>query len=324
MKKATLMVAALVCAYTLTAGIASAQKPKYFVKSAPSSQTMWAQQSPTPPYPTVRTPVAGYSPNLAAPQPATKATLETSANRLIRWEGWLDVDAFSISILNQMQKQLGKGIEVGSYTLSEPAVAAAVAKAKACDPTFEMNENLRVGVNFESTPTLYVWTYRHNFADKGTYQLYVSAKGKMDIGTSWYDQEERIPHKDIQSLNYEFSGDGSSISSVERPVFADIEIWRGAVVEVDRTGVMTIAGNLGGVVPNYPNYTPSAVVEAPMSDWEHAPSLICNPNYNPKAATGAAFVEPLERAISIRENSVQKEAGDVQQRVRTITPFRYR
>ena len=329
MKKKCLFVAALVCAVMVTAGIASAGRPKSL---SASGQTVWAQQSPTPPYPTIRTPVAGYSPNFAAPQPATMATLERDANRLIRWEGWLDVDAFSVSILNQMQKQLEADVNTftGSFTLSDPAIAAAVLKEKTSDPTFEMNPNLEVGVNFERTPTpqLYVWTYRHNFTDSGLYQLYVSVKGKIDIGTSWLRgvDREQILHKDIQSLNYEFGSDGSNNRPWEKqlPVFADIEIWRGAVAKVNAKGGLEIVGNEGGVIPNYPDYNEETVQAAPMVDWERAPSLLGNHNYNPQCATGAAFVEPLERAISINANKDQKRAGDVQKRVRTVTPFRYR
>ena len=332
MKKATLLAAALVCATLLIAGTASAQKAKICPPKAQSSlsQTVWAQQSPHPPNPTVRTPVAGYSPNFAAPQPATMATLTPDANRLIRWEGWLDVDAFSVSVLNQMQKTLESGVNTytGSFDISEPAIAEAVLKAKASDPTFVMNPNLEkdAGAYFEkvSTPTLYVWTYRHNFADKGLYQLYVSVKGKMDIGTALrpWTRDWTVPHNDIQSLNYEFGGDGTGGTAgiEECAVIVDIEIWRGAVVELDATGAIAVVGNLAEVIVNYEG----KVEAAPMSDWERAPSLVCNPNYNPKAATGAAFVEPLERAISIRENAIQKQAGDVQKRVNTVTPFRYR
>ena len=336
MKKATLIAAALFCACLLTAGIASAQREggllgKHLNRGpAPlgQPQVMWTQQSPTPPFPTVRTPVAGYSPNLAAPQPATRATLTTDANRLIRWQGWLDIDAFSVSVLNQMQKQLGSGIELGSYTITEPAVLEAVLKAKANNSTFEMNPNLEEGNggNFISTPTLYVWTYRHNFTDTGLYQLYVSAKGKMDIGTEivWHsDPDKPVRHKDIQSLAYEFGSDsltagGSTPREVR--VIADIEIWRGTVVRVNARGELEVVGNEAGVV----TIDGRGVESAPMSEWERAPSLICNPNYDPRRATGAAFVEPLERAITIRENTVQKQAGDVQRRVNTVTPFRFR
>jgi hypothetical protein len=329
MKKLTLIATALICAQLLTAGIASAQGPP------PPYQPVSAQQSPTPPFPVVRTPVAGYSPNLAAPQPATKAILARDANRLIRWEGWLDIDAFSVSVLNQMQIQLGNAIEVGSYTIAEPEIAEAVMNAKARNSTFEMNPNLNedAGQNFESIPTLYVWTYRHNFADQGLYQLYVSAKGKMDIGTQTVWKPKYTPgtpgplHQDIQSLHYEFGDNegGTPGSSIKMPVtetvFADVEIWRGAVVFVNSRGELEVAGNEGGV---HALEMHQPVEEAPMSLWERAPSLISNPNYDPRRATGAAFVEPLERAISIPRNVVQQRAGNVQSRVRTVTPFRYR
>ena len=293
MKKAMIIATALICATLLVAENASAQK----------------------------TPVAGFSPNLADPQPATSATLTTDANRLIRWQGWLDIDAFSVSVLNQMQKQLGRGIEVGSFTLSEPSIAEAVAKAKASDPTFVVNPNLYEGASFEGTPTLYIWTYRHNFADRGLYQLYVSAKGKMDIGEGWRTPSPiAVRHKDIQSLAYEFGSDGSAgRPAYPIPVIVDVEIWRGAVVFVNARGELEVAGNEAGVIT-----LDGPVERLPISDWERAPSLICNPNYDPRRATGAAFVEPLERAITIRENMNQLRAGDVQKRVRTVTPFQFR
>jgi len=329
MKRVAFVTTALICACLLAAGTASAQLFQKKAKSVPQtqSQTVWTQQSPHPPNPTVRTPVAGYSPNFAAPQPATKATLTADANRLIRWQGWLDVDAFSISVLNQMQKQLGNAIEVGSFTIDgEPAIAEAVVKAKLADPTFEVNPNLYEGANFEGTPKLYVWTYRHNFTDTGLYQLYVSAKGKMDIGEGWKTPPPYVipvRHEDIQSLAYEFGADdsdGVQPPPKRVPVIVDVEIWRGAVARVNARGELEVVGNEAGVV----TIDGSVVERLPLSDWERAPSLICNPNYDPRLATGAAFVEPLERALTIRENTVQKQAGDVQSRVRTITPFRYR
>ena len=351
MKKNLFFVAALACAVILTAGTASAKFPK--AQAAPG-QIMWAQQSPAPAK--VRTPVAGYSPNFAAPQPATKATLTEDANRLIRWQGWNDVDVFSVSVLNQMQKQLGSGIEVGSFTIEEPEIAAAVAteimNAKKGGYDFEMNPNLEegAGANFEDTPTLFVWTYRHNFTDKGLYQLYISVKGRMDIGTTTklerWKEDAPIIHKDIQALYYEFGNDDldseGGIRVHTQTVYKNIEIWRGAVVFVDHTGTLTMAGkhdlNPEDVIPGDVNtdrvimwtHKPREVIpgpnveEAPISDWERAPSLMGNPNYRPMCATGPAFVEPLERAISISENDVQKRAGDVQKRVRTTTPWRYR
>jgi len=341
MKKEVLFVAALACAVILTAGTASAKFPPK-VRAVPG-QTMWTPQSPTPPNPTVRTPVAGYSPNFAAPQPATKATLTTDANRLIRWQSWLDVDAFSVSVLNQMQRQLGNGIEVGSFSWDEPEIATAIATWQAKEPTFELCQVLGAGdrINFEDIPTLYVWTYRHNFSDSGLHQLYVSAKGKMKIGEYikmvplWENGLPPILHQDIQSLNYEFGDDigGTAGKNVLVPrkiaVIVDIEIWRGAVVSVDSDGTLNLEnGDEGfGLRVNYPNQVralPDTVAHLPMSDWEVAPSLVGNPNYNPRAATGPAFVEPLERAISISGNSVQQRAGNVQQRVRTTTPWRYR
>jgi len=262
-----------------------------------------------------QTPVAGFSPSLASPQPATAATLERDANRLIRWQGWLNVDAFSGSVLAQMQRQVNGGaIVVGQYTIDEPAVAQAVANAMNCNPRFEMNPNLELDGAGETLTgvKLYVWTYRHNHADRGLYQLYVSAKGKMNIGTEWVRlPPEQVLHKDIQSLNYEFGGNLAIEGPlVERPVIVDIEIWRGAVVTLQPSGAIDIVGNLAEVR----TIDGRAVLAAPMSDWERAPSLIRNPNYNPGTATGTAYVRPLDRAIQIQGNAVQTRPGNVQVR----------
>ena len=102
-------------------------------------------------------PVAGFSPNFADPQPITGkplATLEEDANRLVRWQGWLDIDAFSTSILNQIKKKLDDGdIQVGSLTIAERAIAEAVTNATKCDKTFQVNEKLfeEDGVSFEGS-----------------------------------------------------------------------------------------------------------------------------------------------------------------------------
>jgi len=277
-------------------------------------------------------PVAGYSPNFADPQPITGtplATLTEDANRLVRWQGWLDVDAFSTSVLNQMQKQLEDGIiEVGAFTIAEPAIAAAVNKAASCNNAFVMNENLNEGngESFQEDIKLYCWLYRHNFVDTGLYQLYISAKGRILIGKEPRQitfKDPPRPHRDIQSLAYEFGP--NTPGQIERyekeyPVFADIEIWRGAVVRVDSTGAINIVGNEAGAV------TVEGVAEAPMSEWERAPSLEGNPHYNPKCATGAAFVEPLDRVERIDGNDAQVRTGSVQKerRVRTVPVYRYR
>ena len=312
MKKATLFAVALVCATLLAVDIASAQ------------------------------PVAGFSPNLADPQPTTSATLTEEANRLIRWQGWLDVDAFTSSVLGQMQKQLGNGIEVGKFTIAEHSIRVAVEAAEKNDRNFKMNRNLEIGQGevFSEAPKLYVWTYRHNYTDTGLYQLYISVKGKMLIGTGLRPGPGSPPlpvrHKDIQSLNYEFGKDGSTDGRDGEPVpteiYADVEIWRGAVVRVNASGRIALVGNEAGV-----ETLDGGVSEAPISDWERAPSLEGNPNYNPKNAAGAAYVEPLERGIAIESNNVQKATGSVpkasgdrwqdaqeQGRVNTVPNFRFR
>ena len=178
MKKKCLFVAALACAVMLTAGIASAQK----------------------------TPVAGFSPGIANPQPVTDNLLTTDANRLIRWQGWLDVDAFSASVLEQMQKQLNDGkIQLGTFDASEEGIAAILDKYAAKDPLFyERNRKIfEEGITLKK-PKFYVWLYRHNYTDTGLYQLYVSVKGTITIVTPYGVPPTKHPYRDIQSLGYEF------------------------------------------------------------------------------------------------------------------------
>ena len=297
MKKATLIATALVCAHFLVAGIASAQPtgPRYS---------------------------AGLSPVLAVPHPKTEATLTADANRLIRWQGWLDVDAFSISVLAQMQKQLGTNIDLGKFTIGEESILEAVMESRRLNPTFVMNESLEEEGEKLIDAKLYVWTYRHNYTDTGLYQLYVSVKGKMLIGTQIDEIRQPgqiIPHRDIQALGYEFGNNNWATGGTrlqEKDVYVNIEIWRGAVVRVNARGEIEVVGNEAGVVMQ----DRSGVEKAPLADWERAPSLIGNWNYNPKDATGASYWNPLDHPARINENLHQKRPGDVQAegRVRTV------
>jgi len=308
MKRSLLITAALVCACFITAGTVSAEPPTGDRYSA------------------------GFSPVLADPHPQTKATLHKDANRLIRWQGWLDVDAFSASVLEQIQAQFVTqpgGIVEGTFTLDEPSIANAVADARKKDPDFFV-VNPKLAPNAEGEVLkegkFYVWTYRHNVADKGLYQLYVSVKGKMLIGNGRTRGiiSDPVVHKDIQSLRYEFGKDGSQDGEQEtlNPVIAEVEIWRGVVVYLNSRGIMTTAGNEGGVntsmvvMSNPQAVVPATPVEpAPPRDWERAPSLEGNDNYKPQEATGAAFWHPADH-----KEVVPKAAGDVQQenRVKTV------
>ena len=128
---------------------------------------------------------------------------------------------------------------------------------------------------------------------------------------------------DIQSLDYEFGFDVTGCGAVitgRGPEIVCVEIWRGAVVRVDPTGAITFVGNEAGAK------TPHEIEALPISKWERAPSLIDNPHYVPKKATGAGFVEPLDRTVIIPGNAVQTRTGSVQMegRVNTVTPYRYR
>jgi len=305
MKKVALTVAALLGACLFTAGIASAQELQAMHDGQYRDEK-------------VAVPVAGFSPNFADNQPKTgpelNTTLTEDANRLIRWQGWLDVDAFSASVLEQMQKQLGNGIEIGKFTLAEPSIVEAVNAAAAKDRRFVMNENLKGEGENLTDVKLYVWTYRHNYTDTGLYQLYVSVKGNMLIGKGTSDVP--VPHKDIQSPSYEFGSNG--ITPVPSDVFAVVEIWRAAVVRVNARGAIKAVGIEADV--------DDGIEKTPIVAWEMAPSLIDNPHYDPTKATGAGFVEPLDRVKVITENKVQKTPGSVQKegRVRTMNPYRYR
>ena len=284
-------------------------------------------------------PVAGFSPSLADPQPVTNNFLAEDANRLIRWQGWLDVDAFSASVLEQMQKQLETGaIQLGEFKRNDPSVIAIDRdgnNAKSSLPeTFSLDPK---------RAKFYVWLYRHNYTDTGLYQLYVSIK---EPGSGTVPQGH--PYRDIQSLGYEFGP--PSFSDGKSGI--DIEIWRGAVVRVNARGALVkvgvegwdnrdfgTIGNVAGVIPGTTQDMSKEedVKAAPVSDWERAPKLPADWNpiggkYIPTDATGPEYVEPLERATldkdgnvityineedgkeyvrTIEENAVQKATGSV-------------
>ena len=337
MKQTIMISAALICACTLAAGIASAEE------KVPQPQVMHDEQFRDA---GKAVPVAGFSPNFADQQnitgPATPdsgengpTSLTKDANRLVRWQGWLDVDAFSASVLEQMQTQLGSGIELGKFTIAEPSIAEAVSTAEKEFRSFEMIKNLDIGAEGQAfdvklgEPKFYVWIYRHNYTDTGLYQLYVSVKGNMLIGSrtgGGGTGGEVKPHKDIQSLGYEFGKNATDTFIVppnKTPVVCPVEIWRGAVVRVNAQGKVEVVGNEAGVI----TIDNQAVEKAPVADWEKAPRLVdnaganFNPHYKPGVATGAGYVAPPDREIKI-----DQKAGDVQKekRVNTVTPFRYR
>ena len=357
MRHALLITSALVCATLCAAGTASAQP----ATGAPGKDV-------AKPYP-----VAGFSTNLADPQPITgpatplgtesgPTSLTPDANRLIRWQGWLDVDAFSASVLEQMQKQVESGaIELGKFTIAEPSIEEAVRNAtkiaKDRGTEFTMLDDLKInkdGVDLDPKKVeLYVWLYRHNYTDTGLYQLYVSVKGEMLIGhgPGSHVIRESKPHKDIQSLGYEFGKDPSSEHEQDftAPFVAEVEIWRGAVVRVNAKGVIEVVGNEAGVetIAEKTEENARGVEKAPIVAWEKAPRLQdnngkdINTHYYPGKATGAEYVEPLERHIPVTESrGIQKATGksggapdgklDVQQHspqrvtTRSVPPFKFR
>ena len=335
MKKAILIATALVCASLLAVGSAAAQSPQ----PQRMHDSNYRDRE-------VAVPVAGFSPNFADWQPRTGpelgATLREDANRLIRWQGWLDVDAFSTSIINQMQYQLENGeLELGKFTMAEPSIADAVAEARKRDPDhFTINENIRLGADGETlhNPKFYVWLYRHNVADTGLYQLYISVTGNLPVGHTSQTGDPIVvpePHLDIQSLSYEFSPNGSRVDGDGRtrlfPYVPLVEIWRGAVVRLNAKGEVTFVGNEAGAVVAEKD---RPIESVPVKLWERAPSLVGNPHYDPKSATGAGFVDPLDRTTQVDTTdqggrlspSHQQRAGSVQreQRVNTVNPFQFR
>jgi len=198
-----------------------------------------------------------------------------------------------------------------------------------------VNPNLKGDGEELTGAKFYVWLYRHNYTDTGLYQLYVSVKGEMLIGSSYkpgpIPPGKEKPHRDIQALGYEFGrnpGDNPDpVPGVRRDIDVPVEIWRGAVVRVNARGGIEVVGNEAGVVAIDDKGSVTGVESAPVSAWEVAPPLQdnkgndINPHYKPKNATGAGYVLPEDR-----KELIPRAAGDVQKegKVKTYSPFRYR
>jgi hypothetical protein len=277
-----------------------------------------------------RTPVANLN-YQNDPQPATAAplvipdlkdtvepdqfrTLNANGNRLIRWQSWLYRDAFSVSVLTQLQQGIkDKKIELG-ITEATPEVADKIEEIQAQCPRatdFKLDEASLA--NFQ----LSLWLYRHNHTDAGLYQLIVS--GEVTLWATVPGGTEEIPRAfwDIQGLDYEF-GDicGDCRTRMGRKAFT-VKLFRGVVVAVDAEGIVTnVDGSIAGVQSTGGNGVdtvggrakhvagnPVAVKKAPFVDWEYCPALP-NGNYNPaNDLDRPRYIHPNDREFEFAKNS---------------------
>lgn len=264
-----------------------------------------------------RTPVAGVT-RQEDPQPATRATLTTDANRKIRWEPWEYRSAFSASVLEQVQNKIDKGeIKLGTVSIEENESLITAVQKGAGNGIKVLQDALESGEfdvdalakNFK----LKVWTYRHNYGDKGLYQLYVSGVFKVHVGDTIKKCvcENELPFHDIQAIQYEFDDPDYANGGTSKivPVYAEVELYRGAVVYVDAKGVVQVAGNEGGVDVGFfdvneetgraGKWNQVPVNPAPFAEWELA-SVLPRAAYDPAAAKDRPpYFHPADRYIPI-------------------------
>jgi hypothetical protein len=291
MKKATLFVAIALFSATLVAGA-------QFVSAEELDGALPA------------TPVAGLT-KQENPQPQTRALLTTDANRNIRWQPWEYRSAFSASVLEQIQKSINDGvIKLGvasiyeNETLYKAVKEGADKGIPALDDAFrtkkidldKMNENK----NFK----LAVYTYRHNYADTGLFQLYVS--GTIEVNNKIPKKE--YPFKDIQAIQYEFE-DPDSIEGLRAS--QKITLWRGAVVRVNAEGIVeNVAGSIAGVnvgaFDDAGKWVRAEVNKEPFADWELA-SILKRDAYNPENPDRPPYVHPSDRLDKVEK--LANEAG---------------
>ncbi|MDR3232831.1 MAG: hypothetical protein LBT46_04065 [Planctomycetaceae bacterium] len=266
---------------------------------------------------TPRTPVAGVT-RQEDPQPATRAALTTDANRKIRWEPWEYRSAFSASVLEQIQDKIDKGeIKLGTVSIEENESLFKAVQEGAKNGIKALQDALESG-EFDidalaKSFKLKVWTYRHNYGDKGLYQLYVSGIFQVHVGDTIKrcPCDAELPFKDIQAIQYEFDdpdyANGGNSKIV--PVYACVELYRGAVAYVDAKGFVTVTGNEGGVDAGYfdadektakpGKWNQVPVNPAPFAEWELA-SVLPRDAYNPAAAKDRPpYFHPSDRYIPI-------------------------
>jgi hypothetical protein len=290
-----------------------------------------------------RTPVANLN-YQNDPQPATAAslvipdlkdtvepdqfrTLNANGNRLIRWQSWLYRDAFSVSVLTQLQQGIrDKKIDLG-ITEGTPEVADKIAEILAEDPTAVVK---RIDTsNFQ----LALWLYRHNHTDAGLYQLVVSGDVVLVV-EKWNDTPPPCPptkklvYWDIQGLDYEFGDDLTKkgkkppITKWRYDVSFPVKLFRGAVAAVDAEGIVTnVSGSIAGVQSTggegveaaggrakHTADNPVAVRKTPFADWEYCPELP-NGNYNPaNDLDRPKYIHPNDRKFEFAKNSDAADA----------------
>ncbi|MDR2117894.1 MAG: hypothetical protein LBP87_16085 [Planctomycetaceae bacterium] len=300
-----------------------------FTTSAFAGHLHHAKPAPTPVV-NPRTPVANLN-YQNDPQPATAAslvipdlndtvepdqfkTLNANGNRLIRWQSWLYRDAFSVSVLTQLQQGIkDKKIDLG-ITANTKEVADKLAEILAKDPNAKL-------VSIDTSKfELALWLYRHNHSDSGLYQLIVDGSVLLKVETLLpRDETYKKVYWDIQALDYEFGDDISADKSgfVRRVGEFPVTLFRGAVVAVDEEGVVTnVAGSIAGVqstggegvetVGNRAKHTANnlvAVNKAPFAEWEYCPKLP-NGNYNPaNDLDRPKYIHPNDRSFDFAKNS---------------------
>ncbi|MDR2345624.1 MAG: hypothetical protein LBE18_06125 [Planctomycetaceae bacterium] len=308
MKKATLLVAFALFSATLTAFT-------QFVSAAEEQGKLpTAIEGATP-----ATSVAGIT-KQEDPQPKTKALLTKDANRNIRWQPWEYRNAFSASVLEQLQKGINDGtIPLGEICIYESDTIEAAVKEGAKkgiqvleDARRTKKLDLSKGKDFK----LAVYTYRHNYADAGVFQFYVSGT------VTFYENSppnKQYPFKDIQAIQYEFD-DPDYTTAAPPEVTTTITLWRGAVVRVNAEGIVTnTAGSIAGVkvgtfVEEKDNdgkpitkWVAAEVNAVPFADWELA-SVLPREAYDPaKAVDRPDYVHPADRIEKVEK--LADEAG---------------
>ncbi|MDR1479144.1 MAG: hypothetical protein LBJ00_09395 [Planctomycetaceae bacterium] len=264
------------------------------------------------------TPVAGIT-KQENPQPKTRALLHENAKREIRWQPWEYRNAFSASVLEQIQKSINEGkIKLGEVNISEnDTLFDAVEKGSdlripALVEAYNSRKlDLSKGKNFK----LAVYTYRHNYADTGLFQLYVS--GTVTFDTTEKDPPEQgkeHPFMDIQALQYEFEDPDytSGKPGKSRHASQTVTLWRGAVVRVNAEGtVENVAGSIAGVnvgaFDKDGKWIKAEVNQDPFADWELA-SVLKRDAYDPAMAVDRPdYVHPSDRIKKIEK--VANEAG---------------
>jgi hypothetical protein len=155
---------------------------------------------------------------------------------------------------------------------------------------------------------LAVYTYRHNYADTGLYQLYVSGTlkyGKPDEGVPGIE----YPFKDIQAIQYEFEDPSYTRPKWDPPAEVEIILWRGVVVRVDAEGKVTnVAGSIAGVNAGSfdakGNWVKAEVKDKPFAAWELA-SVLKRDAYDPdNGKDRPEYVHPFDRPEVVPKGTI--------------------